>query len=546
MKKILYCIGLLILIPTYPSQDTHISVNDESRTEEPEIEQVDLEEKRKSVVDLVNRGINFFENHALAEIGTAFTHTKDFIKGELYLFVFDIKGRCLAHGQEANFLWQDMYDIKDVYGVPFIQDIIKKANNGGGWVSYEWRGSTKVSYVKLVEKEEKAYVIGCGYYPHSKEDLVQNLVKGAVSLFNSIVAEGRDPKEALSVLSYPMGQFIIGDLYLYALDFEGNIYAQGDRPGLIGGNALSYADPNGLKVNQLIIKKLKESESGVWVDYLSKKAPKRAYAEKVKDKTGKEYFIACGYYPDAGRENAIDLVRRGYQMLKKTGESNSFNLFTSKREDEFRYGDLYLEVYGKFGRCMAHGANEELVGQEVINLQDDSGRYYIKEYIERAENGGGWVNIKLKGAFKTVYVEKVDIGLKTYVIACGLYPSSKSESMMLLARSAADSIRASGNKNSFAEFVQRGGKFMRGDLNVFVFDSNGICYAYADSYSLIWRNLFNAQDDNGMFFIQKFIKESEKGATVVHYTLNGVAKVAYIESVDYKDKRLIVGSSYYL
>ena len=546
MKKLLYSASLLLLCTALISEKPMPQSQNDAEIEEPVIEQVDLEEKRKSVIELVNRGITFFESHSMAEVGTAFTHTKDFIEGELYLFLFDIKGRCFSHGQEANFLWQDMYDQKDAYGIAFVQEFIKKANNGGGWLSYEWRGATKVSYVKLVEKDEKSYVIGCGYYPHSKEDLVQNLVKGAVSLFNETVAQGRDPKEALSLLSYPMGKFIIGDLYLYALDFEGNIFAQGDRPGLIGGNSLEYADANGLKVNQLIIKKLKESETGIWVDYVSKKASKRAYAEKVVDKTGKEFFIACGYYPDAGRENAIDLVRRAYQTLKKTGETNSFNLFTSKREDEFRYGDLYVEVYGIFGKCMANGANEEMVGQDVLNLQDDSGRFYIKEYIERAENGGGWVNIKLKGAFKTVYVEKIEIGLKKYVIASGLYPSSKSESMMLLARSAADSIRASGNKNSFAEFTQRGGKFMRGDLSVFVFDTNGICYAYADSYALIWRNLFNAQDDNGMFFVQKFIKEADKGSTVVHYKLNGVEKVSYIEPIQYKDKKLIVGSSYYL
>lgn len=545
-KKLLMSLALLFTFAAVAPEQEQYGADDAVELEGPEIEQVDLEEKRKSVIDLVNRGATFFETHSLAEVGTAFTHTKDFIVGELYLFLFNIKGRCFSHGQEANFLWQDMYDQTDAFGVPFVQEIIKKAENGGGWVSYEWRGATKVSYVKLLVKDEKAYVLGCGYYPHSKEDLVQNLVKGAVTLFNTAIAENRDPKEALSLLSYPLGKFIVGDLYLYALDFEGNIFAQGERPGLIGGNSLEYTDSNGVKVNQLIIKKLKESDAGIWVDYVSKKAPKRTYAERVVDKTGKEYFIACGYYPNADKDSVVDLVKRGYQMLKKTGESNSFNLFTSKREEDFRYGDLYLEVYNMMGKCVAHGGNEELVGQTVLNAQDDSGRYYIKEYIERAENGGGWVNIKLKGAFKTVYVEKVEIGLKKFVIAAGLYPSSKSESMMLLARSAADAIRVTGDKTSFADFVQRGGKFMRGDLSVFVFDTNGICYAYADSYALIWRNLLNAQDDNGMLFVQEFIKEAQKGSTVVHYTLNGVPKVAYIELVDRKDKRFVVGSSYYL
>jgi signal transduction histidine kinase len=182
----------------------------------------------------------------------------------------------------------------------------------------------------------------------------------------------------------------------------------------------------------------------------------------------------------------------------------------------------------------------------MLNDQDETGRFYVKEYIERAEHGGGWVNIKLKGAFKTVYVEMVEVGLKKYVITSGLYPSSKSETMMLLARSAADAVRASGRKGPFAEFVQKGGKYMRGDLSIFVFDLNGICYAYADSYALIWRNLFNTQDDDGMFFVQKFIKEGQKGATTIRYKLNGCEKVAYIELVDLKGKSLIVGSSYYL
>jgi signal transduction histidine kinase len=360
------------------------------------------------------------------------------------------------------------------------------------------------------------------------------------------VQQGRDPKEALSILNYPMGKFIVGDLYLYALDFEGNIFAQGDRPGLTGGNSLDYADSNGVKANQVIIKKLKETNGGVWVEYTSKNAPKRAYAEKVVDKTGKEYFIACGYYPDAGRDNAVDLVRRAFQTLKKTGESASFKLFSSKRDEEFRYGDLYLEVYNTAGKCVANGGNEELVGRDMINEQDESGRFYIKEFIQRAENGGGWVNIKLKGAFKTVYVELVEMGLKKYVITAGLYPSSKSETMMLLARSAADAVRASGRKGPFADFVQKGGKYMRGDLSIFAFDLNGVCYAYADSYALIWRNLFNAQDDDGMFFVQKFIKEGQKGATTIRYKLNGCEKVAYIEMVDLKGKSLIIGSSYYL
>ena len=49
-----------------------------------------------------------------------------------------------------------------------------------------------------------------------------------------------------------------------------------------------------------------------------------AYAEKVKDKDGNYYFIACGYYPrhvDLIVIKQFELVRRGYQLMKSSGIS---------------------------------------------------------------------------------------------------------------------------------------------------------------------------------------------------------------------------------
>ena len=45
-------------------------------------------------------------------------------------------------------------------------------------------------------------------------------------------------------------------------------------------------------------------------------------------------------------------------------------------------------------------------------------------------------------------------------------------------------------------FLKRDGKFIRGDLDLFIFDSAGICYLYGDDFDLIWRSLFNINDDD--------------------------------------------------
>jgi hypothetical protein len=84
------------------------------------------------------------------------------------------------------------------------------------------------------------------------------------------------------------------------LGFDGTVYAQGDRPGLTGTNALDYQDSNGNYPNKEIISKLKLKDlgEGIWIEYNSKNTLKRVYAEKVIDGKENYYFIACGYYPD--------------------------------------------------------------------------------------------------------------------------------------------------------------------------------------------------------------------------------------------------------
>ena len=509
-------------------------------------EKFDQEAKRKSVTTLVERGVEFFNKNDLVMASKSFSHTKEFIDGELYLFLLDTKGIIIAQGQEPSGLWRNRYKAKDGLGSFYIQNIIKKAKEGGGWVTYEWRGAMKISYVKLVNKNGKAYVIGAGYYPHSKSDIAVGLVKGAVALFNQVVGEGRPVEEAFSTLSYPLSKrFVIGDLYLYALGFNGIIRAQGDRPGLIGTNAWLSKDPTGKLVNQEIVKKLKESDEGVWIEYTSKNASKRAYAEKVQDSEGNFYFIACGYYPDAGRKEAKNLVGRGYQFMKANGKSQAVKDFTSKRINTFRYGDLFLFVYDMKGLCIALGGNEEFVGKNQYDLKDEDGRYFIREFIEKAQVGDGWVNYKVNNSFQSTYVEKIDLGIDQFVIGCGLFPVSKSETMTLLVKSGTGYLKVHSQEEAFRAFVERDGSFVRGDLFIFVFDETGICYTYGDDFNLIWRNLLDWKDDDGKFFVKTMINTVKRGSSKVRYKLNGSSVIAYVEQVEKNGKNFVIGSSFY-
>ena len=517
--------------------------------EEIAADEFDLQKKQKEVRSLLGRGVEFCANNSMSVICHGLTHTKNFIEGELYLFLLDTKGVVYAHGEQEDLLWKNLWDYKDTFGALAVQSMIKTAGTGGGWLTYEWAGAVKVTYVQKVTIDDKDYVIGCGYYPHSKKYAVIGLVKGAVSLFNQDVKSGYPVGDTFGAMGYTNSErFVYGDLYLYALDFNGVIRAQGQEPGLINTNSLEYKDSKGKAVNKEIIAKLKAKEEGegVWVEYYSKNALKYAYAEKVKDGKGNHYFIACGYYPELDRDKVVDLVRRGYQLMKSSGVSVSAKEFMDKdAANTYRLGDLYLFVYDLKGKCIAHGGNSSLVGQNQYDEKDQDGRYTVREMIDQAKVANGWVDFKLKNSFEAVYVEKVEMGVDTYVIGSGIFPVSKPETMTLLVKSAIGFLQTHPDDETFAALIAKKGDFIRGDLFVFALDVEGYCYAWGDTYELIWKNLLSWKDDEGKLFIKNMIEGSSQGPDHLIYKFNKKMRVNYIEQIEKNGKKYCIGSGFY-
>jgi len=507
---------------------------------------IDVEEKKDAAIKLVSEAVEFFNEHSLDESLNRFSHTKDFVRAELYIFVYDSSGVCVAHPHSPNLLWKRLYDMQDTFGRYPVRGMIDRARHGGGWVTYEWEDATKMSYVRRAQKDGREYILGAGFYSHSKRDAVINLVKSAVSFFDHIIQQDFSPMIAFSAFTYPVGEFIYGDLYTYCVRFDGVTVAHGDNPGLIGTTSFEETEQEGQHVNQEIIDKLQKGPEGVWVEYISKGTIKKVYAEKVMDKEGTQYFIACGYYPDAGRKEAVDLVRKAYNYMKANGKSAAARQFDDPKNNDFRFGDLYIFVYNTKGLCVAHGNNPTLVGKNRIDVQDTAGHYYVRECIKKAQEGGGWVNYKINKLFRSVYVELIDLGVEQYVIGSGLYPISKRETMILMVKGAASYLELAETTDALREFVRQDSKYTRGDLRIFVLEDNGICLAYGDEYDLIWRNLMHAKDDNQDPFIRRIIESAQHGPGMVKYKLNSSPKISYVEPVVKNGRRFIVGSGYYL
>jgi signal transduction histidine kinase len=87
--------------------------------------------------------------------------------GELYVFVYDMEGKVVAHGQGAAKVGVNQFNAKDPDGVEFIKERIKLAKTKGkGWHDYKYINPTnqkkepKTSYIEVWDN----LIFGAGIY----------------------------------------------------------------------------------------------------------------------------------------------------------------------------------------------------------------------------------------------------------------------------------------------------------------------------------------------------------------------------------------------
>lgn len=122
----------------------------------------------------------------------------------------------------------------------------------------------------------------------------------------------------------------------------------------------------------------------------------------------------------ATEADATSMVKKGVTFIKANGRDKGYAEITSKT-GPFRYQDLYLVVYGLDGTVHAHGANEKMVGKNLIDLKDVDGKAFVRERVELAKaKGTFWQDYKFtnpetkKIEPKTMYCERLED-----VIVCG-------------------------------------------------------------------------------------------------------------------------------
>jgi len=124
----------------------------------------------------------------------------------------------------------------------------------------------------------------------------------------------------------------------------------------------------------------------------------------------------------ATKKEAEAMVVKAVAALK-ADRAKTLDEITAK-DPKYVDRDLYAVVYDMTGKVLAHGANNRMVGKDLIDLKDPDGKEFVKERVELAKSKGKfWQDYKFtdpesrKMLPKEAYCEKVDDA----IVCAGVY-----------------------------------------------------------------------------------------------------------------------------
>ena len=159
-KNLLFSLGFLVL---FCSLSCSLSIAEENKS-------VAVKPVSKyEIAVFVNRAANYARSAGKETALREFMNPKgEFGRGKLYIFAYDFKGTVLVDGGQPELIGTNMIDVKDSNDVEVIKELIKLAQQGGGWLRYLWPNPAaggkiepKLGYVMKVDKD---WFVGSGLY----------------------------------------------------------------------------------------------------------------------------------------------------------------------------------------------------------------------------------------------------------------------------------------------------------------------------------------------------------------------------------------------
>ncbi|HEY9757464.1 MAG TPA: cache domain-containing protein [Oculatellaceae cyanobacterium] len=370
--------------------------------------------------------------------------------------MYDTNMTIVAHADNIQLVGDNFKGKTDVTGKPFRDEILEGAlKNGTGWVDYVYMHPVqanlyyKTTYYQLTEGSDgKSYIVCSGNYKSCQNQSVavpannstaspEELVAFVEKAFEYAHVNGQDA--ALREFNNQTGQFVDGELYIFAYDTNGTTLALPFQPELIGTNRWNVTDANGTTYIQDLV--VTAQSGGGFVRYL--------YADPADNFTVKQklsyvmmvnqsWIIGAGIYNpqedspivNAGtdlriRENLKSFVGEAIAYANNSGKDAAIAEFNNLN-GTFVRDSLYIYAFDYNGTTLALPYQPELIGTDLSGLQDPYGVNYTRIEIFLAQQGGGFLfyhyynpahNMTLEP--KMSYVHNVDenwwLGAGTYI-----------------------------------------------------------------------------------------------------------------------------------
>jgi signal transduction histidine kinase len=123
---------------------------------------------KDEAVAMVKKAVEFIKANGNEKAFAEFSNPQGpFVDKDLYIVVYDMNGKCLAHGANPKMIGRDLIDNKDVDGKEFVKErvaMMKSASSG--WQDYKFRNpvSNQVEPKSMYLERYQDLIVGCGIY----------------------------------------------------------------------------------------------------------------------------------------------------------------------------------------------------------------------------------------------------------------------------------------------------------------------------------------------------------------------------------------------
>ncbi len=581
-------------------------VYDASLIPEPEVtaaEVMDRETLQQFVIGAMRGYIGALQEHGTdryADILNVFRiEDGHWRHGSIYLFILNDLGYVIFHGADRTQEARNQSHLEDINGVRFVQEFIRVATAGGGFVEYQYddpsvpgdevTGTPKLSFVQSVESRGGRRVIfGAGIYfdpaDYDRETML--------AVDPSVLSEGGGP-QTVTVTATQTGDLIPVTTRL-SLDLSGT--ATGDDYSVTGDMHILIPPEGSMGTTELTFTVVNDG---------------------VEEAGGETIVVSAGYDMEelATAEIAVNDLRpvpagevvdretlKGFvemvaDSLERVTDANDFPALaiSFRTPGDWKHGDLYLSVLTVSGEMFFHGDNPTRDGIDISELEDDSGEKVVQKILAAAGSGGGFVEFTWDDpndpgddpnrlAYATRYASGFGVG--EFVLVGGFnmdIPDPDAESTLpnppeVQAQDVVDkeTLKAfvqGSIKWSFDAFEtygveagvltsawrEEGGPFREGAIYLFILTTEGFVFFHGADATQEGAIRIDLEDLNGKRFVEDLINVAVAGGGFVEYHYDdpsvegdeelGSPKVSYAETIEYPDffpgQTFVIGAGFY-